>query len=334
MGTACAILLANSGRNVTLWCRRSEAADAIRLGGENVELLPGQVVPANCTVTSDVAEAAKSDLYVFAVPSKHLRSLLSSIADRLRPGVPAVSVIKGIEQDTLARPTQIIREVLGNRPVACLSGPSHAEEIASTMPTSVVVASDDGQLARELQDLFATDRFRVYRDDDLVGVELAGALKNVIGIAAGICDGVGFGDNAKAALLTRAITEMTRFGAAVGADPATFGGLAGVGDLITTCVSKHGRNRAVGERLGRGETLSQIQADSHMVAEGVTTAKSIAAMAADLGVEMPIVSAVCAVLFGEKSPVEVTDALMTRPPKAEKSVDVLPACDAKDADGS
>ena len=142
--------------------------------------------------------------------------------------------------------------MLGPRPVACLSGPSHAEEIAGEMPTSVVLASDDAELAEELQSLFCTDRFRVYRDDDLVGVELAGAVKNVIGIAAGICDGVGYGDNAKAALLTRAIAEMTRFGAAVGAHPATFAGLAGVGDVITTCVSSHGRNRAVGERLGRG----------------------------------------------------------------------------------
>lgn len=319
MGTACAILLAKSGHDVTLWARRTEAAARIDADRENAKLLPGYAIPKRCHVTADVAEAADADLYVFAVPSKHLRSLLTEIAPRLNPSVPAVSVIKGIEQDTLARPSEIMLDVLGDRPVACLSGPSHAEEIASEMPTSVVVASNNEGLAERLQTLFATDRFRVYSDDDLVGVELAGALKNVVGIAAGICDGVGYGDNAKAALLTRAITEMTRFGEAVGAHPATFAGLAGVGDLITTCVSNHGRNRAVGERLGHGESLQEILHDTHMVAEGVTTAKSIAEMAKRLNVEMPIVDAVCAVLFGEKSPTEVTDALMTRPPKAEKT---------------
>lgn len=319
MGTACAILLAKSGHDVTLWARRSEAAEQIDADRENAKLLPGYAIPKRCLVTADIATAAAADLYVFAVPSKHLRSLLTEIAPHLKPSVPAVSVIKGIEQDTLARPSEIVLDVLGDRPVACLSGPSHAEEIASEMPTSVVVASNNEGLAERLQTLFATDRFRVYRDDDLVGVELAGALKNVVGIAAGICDGVGYGDNAKAALLTRAIAEMTRFGHAVGAHRDTFAGLAGVGDLITTCVSQHGRNRAVGERLGRGETLKEILQGTHMVAEGVTTAKSIAEMAKKHAIEMPIVNAVCAVLFGAKSPTEVTDALMTRPPKAEKT---------------
>lgn len=318
MGTACAILLAKSGHEVVLWARRAEVAEEIDANRENRRLLPGYAIPKACEVTFNIVRAADADLYVFAVPSKHLRSLLTELADDLRPRVPAVSVIKGIEQDTLARPSEIILDVLGPRPVACLSGPSHAEEIAGEMPTSVVLASCDNELVEQLQTLFCTDRFRVYRDDDLVGVELAGALKNVVGIAAGICDGVGYGDNAKAALLTRAIAEMTRFGQAVGAHPATFAGLAGVGDVITTCVSSHGRNRLVGERLGRGETLAQILENSHMVAEGVTTAKSIAAMAEKLGVEMPIVNAVCAVLFGKKSPQEVTDALMTRPVKAEK----------------
>ena len=319
MGTACAILLAKSGHDVTLWCRRREAAEAIDAARENAALLPGYAIPKACRVTADVEAAAAADLYIFAVPSKHLRTLLSEIASQLRPEVPAVSVIKGIEQETLARPSQIIVDTLGQRPVASLSGPSHAEEIAREMPTSVVVASDDEDLVLGLQNLFSTDRFRVYRDDDLVGVEMAGALKNVVGIAAGICDGVGFGDNAKAALLTRAIAEMTRFGGAIGADSTTFAGLAGVGDLITTCVSPHGRNRAVGERLGRGDTLAQIVDGNHMVAEGVTTAKSIAKMAADLGIDMPIVNAVCCVLFGEKSPVDATNDLMTRPPRAEKA---------------
>lgn len=319
MGTACAILLAKSGHHVTLWCRRAEAAEAIDAARENAALLPGYAIPKACDVSADIEVAADSDLYIFAVPSKHLRELLTNIAPSLRSNTPAVSVIKGIEQQTLARPSQIIADVLGDRPIASLSGPSHAEEIAREMPTSVVVASNDENLVLGLQDLFCTDRFRVYHDNDLVGVELAGALKNVVGIAAGICDGVGFGDNAKAALLTRAIAEMTRFGATVGADPATFAGLAGVGDLITTCVSPHGRNRSVGERLGKGETLAQIVDGNHMVAEGVTTAQSIAKMAADLGIDMPIVNAVCSVLFGEKSPVDATNDLMTRPPRAEKA---------------
>src|SRR5262249_19864331 len=207
------------------------------------------------------------DLIILAVPTAYLRATLKPLASLVPQGVPALSLVKGLETSTFERPTEIITDTLGERPVAVLSGPSHAEEVARGMPTSLVAASEDLALARWLQQHFRTERFRVYTNLDVVGVELAGALKNVMGIAAGMCDGLGFGDNAKAALLTRGLTEMARFGVAMGAEHQTFWGLAGMGDLITTCFSGHGRNRAVGERLGRGERIADIMAAMEMVAE-------------------------------------------------------------------
>lgn len=318
-GTACAVLLAGeAGHDVHLWVRRSDEAAEMAAIRENRRLLPGVTLPDLVTVTADASWAARrATLAIIAIPSKYLCEALTPLRSILPPDLPILSGVKGIEPQTLRRPSQMIAECLGPRPVVALGGPAHAEEFVRRKPTSVVAAGPE-ELAIRVQTAFSTDRFRVYTNKDLAGVELAGALKNVVGIAAGISDGLGYGDNAKSALLTRAIVEMTRFGEAFGAEPTTFWGLAGIGDLITTCVSPYGRNRHVGERLGRGETLEAILANMTAVAEGVTTAKSVDALARQKGIDMPITREVAAVLFEGKSPAEATDTLMLRPPKAEK----------------
>lgn len=317
-GTACAVLLAGqAGHQVHLWLRRSDEAAEIAALRENRRLLPGITLPDLVTVTADPAWAVRdATLAVLAIPSKYLCEALPPLRSHLPADLPVVSGVKGLEPERFRRPSEVIADCLGKRPIVALGGPCHAEEFVRMLPTSVVAAGPE-VLARRVQAAFSTDRFRVYTNTDQVGVELAGALKNVAGIAAGICDGLGYGDNAKSSLMTRAIVEMTRFGEAFGAEPATFWGLAGVGDLITTCVSPFGRNRRVGERLGSGETLDAILADMPAVAEGITTAKSVDALARKKKIDMPITREVVAVLFEGKSPAAATDDLMLRPPKAE-----------------
>ncbi len=323
MGTACARLLATKETvSVLLWCRRGELAEQLRRRRENHVYLPGVRLPEQITITAETAPLREADLYVVAIPCVHLRSGLTPLAGLLRANpAPAVSVIKGLERETFLRPSQIICEVAGQRPVAVLSGPSHAEEFSRDLPTTVVVACQDERLARQIQQLFATRRFRVYTNPDVVGVELAGALKNVIGIAAGVCDGLKFGDNAKASLLTRGLVEITRFGTALGGLRETFWGLAGLGDLITTCVSPYGRNRSVGEALGRGEPLDQILARMQAVPEGVWTCKTVHDIARARGIEMPITEQVYRVLYEGADPLAAVDALMTRELKAEHAAD-------------
>jgi glycerol-3-phosphate dehydrogenase (NAD(P)+) len=318
-GTAIALLLAQDPRHrVTLWSAREDSGRVLRERRENVRLLPGVPIPEAVELTTDVARAVDgADLWVMAIPTVYLRATLARVAPALRPAAPVLSLAKGLENETFLRPTEIVTEVLGVRRVAVLSGPSHAEEVSRGLPTSVVAASTDLGLARQVQQAFATERFRVYTNLDPVGVELGGALKNVIGIAAGISDGLGFGDNAKSALLTRGLVEMTRFGVALGAEPQTFAGLAGLGDLITTCVSRHGRNRRVGERLGRGERLADILGGMSMVAEGVYTARSVHERAARMGIDMPITAEVYRVLYEGKDPRAAVDDLMLRAPKGE-----------------
>lgn len=318
-GTALALLLAaRPDHRVRLWSPRAENGRLLRQHRENVRFLPGVPIPPAVHLTEDVAEAvADAGLWITAVPTVYLRQTLSGVADRLRAAVPVLSLAKGIEVGTFRRPTEIVVEVLGDRPLAVLSGPSHAEEVSRGLPTSVVVASVEPELAYDVQRHFSGDRFRVYTSADVLGVELAGAVKNVFGIAAGICDGLGFGDNSKAALMTRSVVEMTRFGVALGAELQTFHGLAGVGDLITTCISRHGRNRAVGERLGRGETREQILASMSMVAEGVWTTRSVHERAQRMGVEMPIATEVYRVLYEGKSPLASLSELMLRRPRNE-----------------
>jgi glycerol-3-phosphate dehydrogenase (NAD(P)+) len=252
-GTAIAWLMArNPDHCVRLWSAREENGRILRERRENIHLLPGIRLPDSIALTTDPEFAVNAaDLWITAIPTQYLRQTLGRFEGMCKRGQAIVSLTKGIEIGTFRRPTEIIQEILGTQRVAALSGPSHAEEVCRAMPCSVVVGGDDQDLTMWVQKLFFTDRFRVYTSNDTTGVELAGALKNVMGIAAGISDGLGFGDNAKSALLTRGLVEMTRFGVALGADHATFQGLAGVGDLITTCISPHGRNRRVGAD-GRG----------------------------------------------------------------------------------
>src|SRR5215204_5246027 len=318
-GTAVAILLArNPDHRVRLWSARRENGELLQARRENVRFLPGVPIPPEVELTTEPAAAvAGADLWVTAIPTVYLRPTLGRFGSLARPGTPVVSLTKGIELDTFRRPSEIIAESLGTDRVVALSGPSHAEEVSRGMPTSVVVAGSDGELTAWAQGCFSTDRFRVYTNPDLVGVELAGALKNVIGIAAGICDGLGFGDNAKAALLTRGVVEMTRFGVALGAEPATFAGLAGVGDLITTCFSAHGRNHRVGERLARGEVVADVLAGPQ-VAEGVATSRSVYERCRRTDLDAPIMTAVYQVLHEQKPPPAAVQELMTRRLKDER----------------
>jgi len=319
MATACSILLSDhADQDVAIWARNPDHARDMDRNRENKRLLPGVAIPSNVQIHAEIDKAVEDAEYlVAAIPTKFLRIALSGIAPSLQNGRPVVSVIKGMEIDSYMRPSEIICDVLGKRPVVVLGGPSHAEEIARAMPASVVAASDDLALAKKVQNIFSTDRFRVYTNQDIVGVELGGALKNVIAIAAGICDGLQYGDNAKSALLTRGIVEMTRFGTVMGSEATTFQGLAGVGDLITTCFSQFSRNRKVGERLGRGESLNEIVSSMESVAEGVTTTKSVYRLASKKGIEMPITREVFRVLFEQKPPEEATNSLMMRPPREE-----------------
>ena len=318
MGTAMAWLFARGGDEVRLVARDPARAEEMRTTRVNGVHLPGHPIPPSVRVIAEGPEAFEgADLIVVAIPSAFLRAGLRRVAPFVPRDVPVLSVIKGIERETFARPSEMIHAVLGPRPIAILSGPSHAEEIVRGLPTSVVVAGDDETLNVSLRDTLNGGSFRVYTNPDGPGVELAGALKNVLGVAAGICDGVGFGDNAKAALLTRGLVEIARFAVALGARPATFWGLAGVGDVLTTCYSPFGRNRAVGLKIGAGATLAETLAGMRDVAEGVTTAQSVHAMARERGVEMPITAEVYQILFEGKHPRAAVIDLMVRDPKGE-----------------
>jgi glycerol-3-phosphate dehydrogenase (NAD(P)+) len=318
-GTAIAVLLAqNPEHRVRLWSAHSDIAQKLRETRENVRLLPGVRFPDSLEITDVPGDATNdADCWVTAIPTAYLRDTLGRFQG-IRSKAPIISLTKGLEVGTFQRPSEMINAVLGpERDVAVLSGPSHAEEVVRGMPTSVVVASADLNLAVWVQQRFGTDRFRVYTNTDIVGVELAGALKNVVGIAAGVCDGLGFGDNAKAALLTRGMVEMTRFGVAGGAEASTFSGLAGIGDLITTCFSPHGRNRRVGYRLGKGEPLQDVLAGPQ-VAEGVYTSRSVFERVTRMGLEAPIMTSVYRVLHEAQPPLSAVQDLMTRQQKHER----------------
>lgn len=319
MATACSVVLTeHPDQSVAMWCHEASQADELNSKRENTHFLPGIHLPDRVHATGDINAAVDgADMLVAAIPSKFLRATLERLAPALNRGLPIVSVIKGIENETFLRPSEIINELLGNRVIVSLSGPSHAEEVARRLPASVVAASGDLSVAKKVQQRFNTDRFRVYTSTDLVGVELGGALKNVVAIAAGICDGLGYGDNAKSALMTRGLVEISRFGKLMGAEESTFAGLAGMGDLITTCMSQHSRNRKVGELLGEGKTLDDILAHMEAVAEGVTTVRSVYDLAEERGLDLPICQEVYRVIYEGKSPVEATDSLMSRPPGEE-----------------
>ncbi len=319
MGTACAWVLAQQpDARVRLWARNETFARHIQETRENSRLLPRVRLPENIDVTTDADRALRnSDVVVVCVPTRGLREAMGHVAQSIPSAAMIVSAIKGIENESLLRPSEIIQEIAGQRPVVVLGGPCHAEEITQKKPASIVAACEFLADAERIQTLMSTESLRVYANADQKGVELAGALKNVIAIAAGICDGLEFGDNAKAALLTRGLAEMVRFGTAMGATLETFFGLAGLGDLVTTCNSRHSRNRFVGEGLGRGRSLAEIQESMNAVAEGVFTSRSVNQIALERGIEMPIARQVYRVLFEGKSPREATVELMQRPLKSE-----------------
>ncbi|HVS72619.1 MAG TPA: NAD(P)H-dependent glycerol-3-phosphate dehydrogenase [Phycisphaerae bacterium] len=324
MATVCSnILAARAEVRVTMWGRNAERLAEIERGGENRRYLPGVKVSPTLRFAADDAAALKdADLVLCAIPAQFIRPILTRLAPHIRAGLPVVSVSKGIEIDTLCRPSEVIAGVLGGgrRPVAALSGPNIAGELARGLPATMVAAAEEEHDAfvRQLQELFTTPSLRVYRNHDLVGVELAGALKNVIAIAAGILDGMKAGYNAKAALLTRGLVEISRLGAVLGAQPETFAGLAGLGDLVTTCFSPEGRNRRFGERIGRGEKAGEALASIAGVVEGMPTCEAVVRLAKKQGIEMPIAEGLHAVLFEDRPPREQLAELMSREPKAEQ----------------
>lgn len=319
-GTALARLLARKGYSVRLWARRPEFARELDALRENKTYLPGVALPhERLEIVSDLGQATENaDAVFLAVPSFAMRE----IAKRLRAlgARPQawINLAKGLERDSLLTMSVVLEQELCTKNIFTLSGPSHAEEVGRDYPTSVVLAGRDLVLGEKLQRALMTERFRVYLSDDVLGVEYGGAVKNVIALAAGILDGLGYGgDNAKAALIARGLAEMVRLGVCLGARRETFFGLAGVGDLIATCTSKHSRNRHVGYRLGRGESLSQILQSMTMVAEGIYATQAVRKLAHRHGVEMPITEAVYAVLYEDADPLDQLNALMTREPKRE-----------------
>lgn len=317
-GTAMAMVLDSSGHETTIWSHDAAYLERMRQTRANPLFLPGATIPAGIGFEPDIAAAIQwADLVVTAVPSKFLRQVLVRAKGALDPEKPVMSLTKGFDAESLERPSQVIRECLGARKVVALSGPSHSEEIARGLPASVVVASEELETARRIQHIVSTPRFRVYASRDIVGVETAGAVKNVIALAAGMAQGMRLGDNALAALATRGLAEMMRLGVALGGDAATFSGLAGMGDLITTCISSHGRNRRVGELLAEGRTLESILEEMTGVPESVTTTTLTLELAARHHVDMPITEQVAAVLWKGKKPEQALRDLMTRARKDE-----------------
>ena len=317
-GTTLAVRLADAERPVTLWAHSNEAAERLAHARQNRRYLPGMIFPPNVRVATDPSYLAEPHrLFVLAVPSAHVRPTLQQLAERLHPGVPVLSVVKGIEHASRLRMSEVINEELPGRSVAVLSGPNLAREIAAGKPAGAVVASNDASLAATVAQLLSSERFRVYTNPDVIGVELGGALKNVVALAAGMVDGLGLGDSAKAGIITRGLAEMTRVGMAAGANPMTFSGLAGVGDLIATCMSPLSRNRRAGELLASGLAWTDVAAQLDGVAEGVATVAGALGLAAAHGVEMPIAEQVDAVLHRGIAPLEAVATLMSREPKDE-----------------
>jgi len=317
-GTAIGLLLNSYGHTVTLWGPFSAYLDEIRIRRENINFLPGVPLPESLRWTDDPAEAVRgTDLVVLASPSKFYRDVCGRFADLIPSSTPVVSLTKGLCEKTHARMSVIAAEILGNPNIVVLSGPSHAEEVARRIPTAVVAASTDETLSARVQSIFSGPRFRVYTSTDPLGVEIGGAVKNVIAISVGASDGLGFGDNTRAALITRGLTEMTRLGLAMGARAETFSGLSGIGDLIVTCTSRHSRNHHVGECLGKGESIDSILGGMKMVAEGVWNARIVRTLAVEHAVEMPITETVYRLCYEQARAAEEVASLMGRETKPE-----------------
>ncbi len=317
-GCALAKVLSDNKHHVTLWSKFQEELDKIENLGENIDRLPGIKLPKELVLTSDINKATKnSEIIVLAVPSSYIRTTCEIFKDLIDEKQIIVNVAKGIEDGTLMSLQEVINDVFPNNQVAVLSGPSHAEEVARGVPTSVVVGSKDEKIVKLIQNTFMNQNFRVYGSSDIIGIEMGGSLKNVIALAAGVSDGLGYGDNTKAALMTRGIAEISRLGIAMGADLATFNGLSGIGDLIVTCTSMHSRNRRAGILIGKGSTLSEALDEVKMVVEGVYSAKAALDLAHKYNVEMPIIEKVNKVLFEGADPGKAVDELMNRKKKFE-----------------
>lgn len=318
-GTTLADLLARKGHDVRLWAYEPEVVDAVNTSHINPIFLPESPLAPSLRAYADARQAvAGADVLVSAAPSHAVRSVISQVSGAVAPGMLVVSATKGIEHRTLALMSELLAELLPGARVAAISGPSFAQEVYDGQPTAVVAAAGDLESASAAQEIFATPRFRVYTNRDVVGVELAGALKNVIAVAAGILEGLGLGHNPRAALITRGLAEITRLGLAMGADPMTFAGLAGMGDLVLTTTGSLSRNRALGVALARGESLEAYSARHRTVAEGANTSRAALGLASREGVEMPIAAKVCEVLFEGKSAEETVAELMERDLKSEQ----------------
>jgi glycerol-3-phosphate dehydrogenase (NAD(P)+) len=319
-GTALAVLWSKRGNAITLFGNNSERIAKLRETRENSEYLPGVKLPDAIRVTSDIADCSSADLIVFVTPSVVLRSVAKRLqAANANAGAILLSGTKGIEHGTGMRMSEVLHETFPDHTVAVLSGPNLAVEIARGLPTAAVLGCRNSKCAEELQSYLGSERFRIYSSDETIGIELGGALKNVFAIAAGASDGFALGDNSKAALVTRSLAELLRLGTAMGGNPRTFYGLSGAGDLIATCFSQLSRNRRVGERLGRGETVEQISASTHMVAEGIPTAKSAYECARKLQIETPIIDQIYSVVHEGKRPDQAMQELLGRDQKAERA---------------
>jgi len=316
-GTALSRLI-GGGRDVYLWDIDQELLENIKLCRENKKYLPGRKINEKVVIADSLEDCvADADFIVTAVPTQHFRSALTSALPYIKKEAVIVNVAKGIELGSLMMLSEISKEIAKEHCFAVLSGPSHAEEVADGMPTTVAVASIDAEAAESVRDVFMSERFRVYTQSDVIGVELGGALKNIIALGAGISDGMGYGDNTKAAIITRGITEMARLGERMGANPETFYGLSGIGDLVVTCTSKHSRNRRCGIMIGQGVAPKEAIERVGMIVEGIPTAEAARHLAGKRGVEMPITEAICRIVSGEVPPEVALSDLMTRDKKHE-----------------
>ena len=318
-GTTLAILLYRKGFSVTLWGAFANYVSYLNKKRINTKFLPNIKIPRQIEITHNLKNTlSDKQLIIFAIPSQYMRKVLKKIRQfTYSRNSIYLSVTKGIELGSLKRMSEVIHDELGNIKLAVLSGPTIAHEVARQIPTTAVIASYDKSLRKYLQGIFMTERFRVYTNDDVVGVELGGSLKNIIAIACGISDGLGFGTNTKAGLLSRGLAEISRLGQVMGAKVSTFSGISGLGDLVTTCISPYSRNRFVGEQIGKGKTLKQITTHMQMVAEGILTTKSAYALSLKCKVDMPITKEVYTVLYKNKSPIKAVEDLMTREKKEE-----------------
>ncbi len=319
-GTALAVMIAKNGYGVRLWTRRKELAETLRQERVNHRYLPGILLPDSIVVTDRLSEAGQADAIWFVTPSTALREVSGALAATATVGRSTIliSAVKGIEHGTGSRMSEILAAIFPGRPVAVLSGPNLAVEVTNFMPTATVIGASTEEVGVQLQRIISSKSFRAYTSSDLVGIEVGGALKNIFAIAAGMADGLGLGDNSKAALVTRSLAEMARLGLALGGKRETFQGLSGAGDLIVTCFSRHSRNRRVGERIGAGEHLKQIQRSMQMVAEGVPTAQSARDCANRLGVTTPIINEIYSILYENASPAMAMERLISRDLRSEE----------------